>query len=310
MTIECQVNGMCSGIYYPPNVKVDFILRIDNLSNKNILISNLKIEFSFMTYTFQNISYKLNQGEVRQEHLSFILSSSLSNGRVYFTLSYDLFYFDNPNWKYYQNYQIQNPKFFIEIRRLREINTSNYRVFLSKSNKDEDKLICNLIANRVEGWNIQIDTVENIEDYMASEIIRDTILKSDALIAIATPRNKDELTQTWKTLNWLHNEVGIAYGRNKPLLIIQENTVELDALPDYLTTLNGIPRILFNRNNQEQLLIGIDNYIPYFRHIIKNKLNDDFVKRVFHNVGSIVAGITIYEISKKLFDNTFLNLDY
>ncbi|MGI9011540.1 MAG: hypothetical protein ACR2F1_10200 [Nitrososphaeraceae archaeon] len=145
---------------------------------------------------------------------------------------------------------------------------------------------------------------------MAALLIRKKIQEADALIAIATPRNLDQLTQTWKTLTWLHNEVGIAYGRDKPLLILQENTVELDALPEYLTTLNGVPRIMFTRNDVEKLLIDIDKYIPFFRHIIKNKVNDDFLRNLFANAGSAILGVAIFEISNELLNNNILGRDY
>lgn len=310
MLINYNVNGMCDGIYYPPNERVGFTVRIENLSSTSIMLSNFIIDFQTCFCQLRNVQVIINQKQSVLQSLNFVLPSSLTYGRVYFTLKFMIFYSYNQNWQYYKSHQYDNPKFFIEIRSLREINTSKYHVFLSKSNAEEDKFICKFIENRIRGWNILTDTVENRIDNQASIIIREKINKDDGLIAIATPRNLDQFTQTWKTLNWQHNEVGIAYGRDKPLLILQENTVELDALPKYLTALNGVPRIVFNRNNLEKLLIDIDNYMPFFRHMIKNKLTDDFLKGLFDNVGTVIAGITIYEISKKLFNIDILNTNY
>lgn len=86
--------------------------------------------------------------------------------------------------------------------------------------------------------------------------------------------------------------------------------MELDALPKYLTSLNGVPRIVFNRNNLEKLLIDIDNYLPFFRSMIKNKLNDNFVKRLFNNIGIALLGVTIYEVSKHSLNINLLNSNY
>ena len=310
MHINYNINGMCDGIYYPLNERVGFTLRIENLSSTSIMLSNFIIDFQTCFYPLQNVHVIINQGQISQQPLNFFLPNSLTYGRISFTIKFDVFYSYNQNWEYYKNEQCNNPKFFVEIRTLREISTSRYNIFISRSNIEEDEFIGNFIESRIRGWNMLTDTVKNVPDNQASIIIREKIKRSDGLIAIATPRNVDQLTQTWKTLNWLHNEVGIAYGRDKPLLILQENSVELDALPKYLTTLNGVPRIVFNRNNLEKLLIDIDKYMPFFRSIIKNKLNDNFVKNLFNNIGTAILGVTIYEVSKKFLNINLLNKNY
>ena len=308
--IERHLLGMCDEIYYPPNERVGFTLRIESLSSTSIMLCNFIIDFQTCFNQLQNVQVIINREQISLQPLNFFLPSSLTYGRIYFTIKFDIFYSYNQNWEYYKSDQCNNPKFFVEIRSLREISTSRYNIFISRSNTEEDQFIGEFIERRIRGWNILTNTVKNVPDNQASIIIREKIERSDGLIVIAIPRNLDHLTQTWKTLNWLNNEVGIAYGRDKPLLILQENSVELGALPKYLTTLNGVPRIVFNRNNLEKLLIDIDNYMPFFRSMIKNKLNDNFVKSLFNSIGTAVLGVTIYEVSKKFLNINSLNKNY
>jgi len=47
--------------------------------------------------------------------------------------------------------------------------------------------------------------------------VNEEIRRANALIAIATPRYRDALKGLWGTLEWLHAEVGIAFGIDKPL---------------------------------------------------------------------------------------------
>jgi hypothetical protein len=51
---------------------------------------------------------------------------------------------------------------------------------------------------------------------VTNEVINSEIQNSTGLIAIATPRILDENTHTYKTLEWLHSETGLAYAQHKP----------------------------------------------------------------------------------------------
>ena len=66
------------------------------------------------------------------------------------------------------------------------------------------------------------------------ESIRGGVLNSDCLIAIATPRYLDALSGVWRTFPYLHNEVGIAFGREFPMLILLDRRVAIDGLPSTL----------------------------------------------------------------------------
>lgn len=85
------------------------------------------------------------------------------------------------------------------------------------------------------------------------------------------------MPQTWTTLEWLQSEVGIAYGINKPLVIIQEESVTLTALPKYLSDYHDIPWLKFKRTQIYQLFGALDYCMPSLRESIKkNKVNEFF----------------------------------
>ena len=168
----------------------------------------------------------------------------------------------------------------IKIIPQREINTTRYIAFVSRGISDEDRIVGDRISHRIKQWNFDTRTV-GIEvrssGHNTSSKIREEIKKADILFAIATPRNYNYLDHTWTTLEWLQSEVGIAYGINKPLVILQEESVSLTALPKYLTNYDDIPWFKF-KSSQLNYIFGIlDLYMPLFRESIKkNKVNEFF----------------------------------
>jgi hypothetical protein len=133
-------------------------------------------------------------------------------------------------------------------------------------------------------WNLTTRTV-GIEVHASqrntSGIIKEEIKKADGVVAIATPRNYDQITKNWRTLEWLQSEVGIAFGVNKPLLIIHEYEVKLDALPKYLP-LHDVPKIGFSRDEPDQLIHEMDYWMPYYRESVKKHRVDTFFSRILN----------------------------
>lgn len=115
---------------------------------------------------------------------------------------------------------------------------------------------------------------------------REEIMRSEGVIAIATPRFMDALTGTWRTLEWLHNEVGIAYGVDKPLLILKDKRVSLGGLPSYLTNLKQIPAIEFDPYNLDELKNGLSSIMPSFREWIETKRRQAFNE----SLGKLIVG--------------------
>jgi len=103
-----------------------------------------------------------------------------------------------------------------------------YTAFVSCSNRDEDRDIVDFIKSRIRIWGF--DTITVGQEVKASgdlaQTIQDQATKADCLIAIATPRILDAITNAWETLPWVHGETGITYGKEKPMMPIVEKNFQ------------------------------------------------------------------------------------
>lgn len=164
-----------------------------------------------------------------------------------------------------------------------------YRVFVSRGLLTEDRVVGDPIVEMIREWGFETVTV-GIEVKVPEERVpmrvRDEIKKSDALVAIATPRHMDALTGLWRTLEWLHDEVGIVFGLDKPLLILKDRRVALSGLLSYLTKLGQIPVMEFDPHNLDELRRRISGIMPGFREWIETKRRQEF----FDSLGRIVIG--------------------
>jgi hypothetical protein len=152
------------------------------------------------------------------------------------------------------------------------------KVFLSRGLSPEDRAIGDPIAKIIRELGFQTITV-GIEVKAPEEEVPETVKKeiknSDALIAIATPRFMDAFTELWKTLEWLHAEIGIAFGIDKPLLILKDRQVSLGGLPSYLGRQQK-PVIEFDASNLDILHQQLSVAMPIFREWVKVKREHEF----------------------------------
>ena len=164
-----------------------------------------------------------------------------------------------------------------------------YKVFVSRGLSTEDRMIGDPIAEMIREWGFETVTV-GIEVKVPEEQVpikvKEEIKDSDAVIAIATPRYQDALTGLWRTLEWLHAEVGIAFGIDKPLLILKDKRVSLGGLPSYLTGLKQIAVIEFDPYNLDEVKLRLSSLMPAFREWIETKQRREF----FEILGKIVIG--------------------
>ena len=153
-----------------------------------------------------------------------------------------------------------------------------YRVFVSRGLSIEDRVISDPIVEMIREWGFEAVTV-GVEVEVPRELVarkvREEIMEADALIAIATPRHLDALTGLWKTLEWLHGEVGIAFGIDKPILILKDKRVDLGGLPSYLR-FEHVPIIEFDPYNLEELRVKPAIVMPGFREWIETKRRQKF----------------------------------
>ncbi|MEM0171816.1 MAG: hypothetical protein QXP36_01760 [Conexivisphaerales archaeon] len=268
---------------YSPGEQALVSFWMENTGENPLFLSNLQLEFDFGTYNLESIS-----GMVLPRESKFLGNVWLSIpknvvGRKVFTLKYHMFEYINGNWIDLGFYS-SDKQYFVSV-----YPTPLYRVFLSRGLSTEDKAIGDPIAEMIREWGFDTVTV-GIEVKVPKEQVpvrvKEEIKNSDAVIAIATPRFMDALTGLWRTLEWFHNEVGIAFGIDKPLLILKDRRVSLGGLPSYLLEQKQIPAIEFDPYNLNEVKTGLSSIMPGFREWIETKRGQEF----FDSLGRIVIG--------------------
>ena len=268
---------------YSPGEQARVSSWMENTGTNTLYLSNLKLEFDFGTYNLESVS-----GMVAPRENKFLGNIGLSLprnviGRKFFTLKYNLHEYINSNWVDLGLYSPEK-EYFISIYPM-----PFFKVFVSRGLSIEDKAVGNPIAETIRQWGFQTVTI-GIEVMVLEEEVpmkaREEIKNSDAVIAIATPRFTDGLTGTWRTLEWLHNEVGIAFGIDKPLLILKDKNISLSGLPSYLTKLEQVPSLEFDPYNLDELKKGLSSIMPGFREWVETKRRQEF----FDSLGKLVVG--------------------
>ena len=256
---------------------------MENTGESPLYLSDLKLEFDFETYNLKSISGMVLPRE--NKFLGNVWFSLPKNvvGRKVFTLKYHLYECINGDWVDL-GYYSSDKQYFVSI-----YPSPLYRVFVSRGLSIEDRAIGDIVVEMIKEWGFETTTV-GIEVIVPEEQVpmkvREEIKKSDAVIAIATPRFMDALTGLWRTLEWLHGEVGITFGIDKPLLILKDKRVSLGGLPSYLSKLKQIPSIEFNPYNLNELKTALATIMPGFREWIETKRRQEF----FDALGRIVIG--------------------
>lgn len=278
---------------YVPNESALISLWLENTDDTYLYVSDLGLEFDFGIYDLETIS-----GMVPPRTNTFLGNVNLSLpenvvGRKIFRLKYRMYECIDNNWVDLGFYQ-PDKRYFISIypRPL-------YRVFVSRGLRIEDRVIGDPIAEVIREWGFETITVGieiKVPEEQIPSQVREEIRRADAVVAIATPRYMDALTGLWRTLEWAHNEVGIAFGIDKPLLMLEDGGVSIGGLPSYLAELKQTPRIEFDPYNLDELIIGLSAVMPGFREWIENKRRQEFLDglgRIIVSGLAVAGGITI-----------------
>jgi len=259
---------------YAPGEVALVSFRAENVGSTPIYISNISMNFDFGTYMLENMVGGMIKPR-QDEYLGCARIKIPENivGRRLFTIRYRVYEYINGSWRDLGCYE-SDKQYFVSIypRPL-------YRVFVSRSIHEEDGWILNPIVEMIREWGFETVTVGvevKVPEEEVARTVREEIKKADALIAIATPRFLDALTGLWRTLEWLHDEFGIAYGINKPLLILKDKRVALGGLPGYLSSFGQVPVVEFDPFNLEELRMKLSAVMPGFREWIANKRRQEF----------------------------------
>jgi hypothetical protein len=259
---------------YSPGESAFTSFWLENTGNTCLYLSKLKLDFDFGTYNLESISGIIPlRANKFLGNVNLLIPKNVVSTKI-FTIKYTMHEYINNNWVDLGHYQ-PDKKYFISVYQI-----PFYKVFISRGLSVEDRAIGNPIAEMIKEWGFKTVTVGievKVHEEQVLQKVKEEIRKADALIAISTPRYVDALTGLWKTLEWLHDEVGIAFGINKPLLILKDKRVSLGGLPAYLANKKQASVVEFDPYNINEITIGFSTIMPSFREWIETKRKQDFI---------------------------------
>ena len=178
----------------------------------------------------------------------------------------------------------EEPKWYIKV-----LPVPYYKVFISRGLLPEDRLVGDQIVGMIEEWGFETFTVgidEVVDPIALVSAVRERIINSDCLIAIATPRYLDALAGYWRTLEWLHGETGIAFGNSRPVLILRDQAVVVGGLPGELSELS----VPYNPLDLEELRQRLGGVMPMLRQWIADKRRKEFLSGLAKVGGPLLIG--------------------
>lgn len=145
-------------------------------------------------------------------------------------------------------------------------------VFVSRGVRPDDRAISDPLVSVLRDWGLETRTVGVeilVPDEQVPDRVRQEILAAPGLILVATPRSLDAITRAWKTFEWAHAEVAMAYAQDRPILVLCEETVQPSGLPSYLETLGLVQCIKFRGDDPLAARTQINAYMAWFRSNVK-----------------------------------------
>ena len=266
---------------------------LENTGNTYLYLSNVELDFEFGAYNLETIS-----GMISPRENKFLGNVSLPLpinvvGRKIFTFKYFMQEHISDNWIDLGFYQ-SDKQYFISV-----YPSPFYRVFVFRGLGIEDRTIGDPVAEMIREWGFETVTVGievKVPDEQLAMTVKEEVKRADGAIAIVTPRFTDAETGLRVTSEWCHNEIGISFGIDKPLLILKDRRVALGGLPSYLPP--SYPSIEFDSYNLDELRIGLSTVMSGFREWVETERKQNFfesLKKVV--VGGLVVAGTIAIVS-------------
>ncbi|NIM03293.1 hypothetical protein GTN66_03980, partial [bacterium] len=103
-----------------------------------------------------------------------------------------------------------------------------FRSFLSCSFAAEDRGIVEFFMKLIRAFGIEPEIYDYQEIGRTPDKVKENIIKSDCLIAIATRRKKIEESDYWACPDWIQHEIALANAYNKPIAIFVEEGVKIE----------------------------------------------------------------------------------
>ena len=254
---------------------------VENIGDTLLYLYDLELRFDFGSYHL-NISAGAIAPKENRFHgnIRFLIPSDVVGSKA-FTIQYHMYRYSGGDWVdlgYWDGGQ-----YFINI-----YPKPFYRAFVPRGLAPEDRVIGDPIVELVKEWGFETATVGveiQVPEEQVPDAVRAAIKSSDAVVAVATPRFCD-LTGVWRTLEWLHAETGIAFGEDKPLVILKDKRVSLGGLPSYLGKMNQAPIIDFDQWDIPDLRLRLPDLMPALRQWVQTKR----MQKVPGEIGKAIVG--------------------
>ncbi|WP_168371300.1 hypothetical protein [Pyrodictium occultum] len=258
---------------YSPGDTATVSFWVENTGDNYLYFSDFEIEFDFGKYRINTVAGAIPPRSNMYLGTARILLPKNVVGRKIFLIRHRVYEYFSNTWVDRGIVEYER-RYFLSI-----YPQPLYRVFVSRGLRTEDRVIGDPIVEMIKEWGFETVTIGvevKVREEEVPQAVRREIARSDAVIAIATPRHLDALTGLWRTLEWLYSETGIAYGLNKPMLIIKDERVSLGGLPSYLTRYGNAPIIEFNPYKLDELRTKLATIMPGFREWIETKRRLEF----------------------------------
>jgi len=103
-----------------------------------------------------------------------------------------------------------------------------FRAFLSCSLADEDERVLEFFRELIGAFDLTPTVYDYQEIGRIPDKVKELIIRSDCLIAIATRRRKIEGTNYWTCSDWIQHELALASAYGKPIAIFTEDGVKIE----------------------------------------------------------------------------------
>ncbi|MCB9895689.1 MAG: hypothetical protein H6839_14685 [Planctomycetes bacterium] len=251
---------------YEPGEDAQIRLTVTNTGDVPILVCSVALRTAFGVYSFE-----IAKVIIEPNHRAAVgtLRAKLPSDRVgSFCLSVEMSvtYATDGQWQPFRQEYWENVS-LLNIRPAEVL-----PVFVSRGVRSEDRAISDPLVSILRDWGLDTRTV-GVEILVPSDQVpdrvRQEVLAAPGLILVATPRSLDAITRAWKTFEWAHAEVAMAYAQDRPILVLCEASVEPSGLPSYLESLGLVRCIKFSASDPLATRDAINANMAWFRANVK-----------------------------------------
>jgi hypothetical protein len=105
-----------------------------------------------------------------------------------------------------------------------------FKAFVSCSFATEDEDVNDFFKKLIRSFDIEPRSYDYQEIGRIPDKVKENIIKSDCMIAIATRRKRVEGTDFWSCSDWVQHEITLASAFGKPVVIFVEDGVNIEGL--------------------------------------------------------------------------------